>query len=387
MKKLGICVLACLGALHVTGGVAQAAEVSVGSSFTLERSATSSENTYVVAESAELAGVVAGDALVLTKQFSFSGTTTEDLLFVAHEADLSGTVVGDTRLIAGIARIGGEYGGDLMVVAGSALFQPSFRGTGDTRIYASRIVFQGESAHDLALHGRTIEFNGVVDGDLIVTFRDRLIIGDAARISGSVFYEGPREPRVSEGAQIKGEMDGEIVMRPKRSDVYLAELNDLMTSAGFLLALSSAFASVLVVLLFPRFSRRAVTYALRRGVPAIGYGAMLFVGILLLGTVALFSVLGFYIGLLLLFGLLVVGMLAALLTPALAGALIAGWIVKEQRVTWYWVILGVIALELLILIPLFGPVVRILLYLAVLGSLARGMYDVWWTGRKENNAV
>lgn len=385
--KLSI-VLAAVGVSIVGafGGVqsVSAAELSMGSEFMLERSASSSENIYVAAERIAIEGAVVGDALLLGEDITVSGTTTQDLMLAGKEVALSGVVLGDARVIAARAHIDGTYSGDVMVVANSALFRSGFQSEGDMRVYASHLVYRGVSAQDVVFRGRTIEINGVVEGDVTVSFGEYLIIGDEARISGSVLYEGPREPQISSGAVIQGLVDGDVVSRAVRGDMYLTKLGDVVNGAQVVFALSSALTSILLVILFPRFSNRAVRYVVRRGVPSIGYGFLFFVLGILVGIVLLISVFGLYLGLLVLFGLLVISMLAGLLTPALAGALIAQWIVKEYRVTWYWVIAGVVALELLLWVPVIGPVVRILMYLAVLGSLARGIYDIWWTRRKDD---
>lgn len=367
-----------------SAGTASAAELSMGKVYTLESAASSSENMYIAAEQITLDGTVFGDALLLGENIAISGTTTEDLLIAGKEVTLSGTVLGDARLIAARAHIGGTYGGDVMVVANSARFQSSFHGDGDTRVYAPHLIFRGINTGDITLRGRTVEINGTIKGNVVVAYSEFLTIGDEARISGSVLYEGPRAPRVSPGAVIEGELDGEIVSGSGRSDLYGAEFADIARGAQVIVALSATFASVLLVLLFPRFSHRTIRYVVRRGVPSIGYGFLLLFFGLILAVALLASVVGMYLGILWLFGFATILLLASLLTPVLAGALIAQWVTKEYRVTWYWVIAGVIVLELVLWIPVVGPVVRILMYLAVLGSLARGMYDMWWTRRRQD---
>ena len=79
MSKL-LTVILLAGALLFGTVEVYAADVSVGTEYSHEQLATSSENTYVVAERINLAGTVVGDALILGEALFFSGTTTEDLM-------------------------------------------------------------------------------------------------------------------------------------------------------------------------------------------------------------------------------------------------------------------------------------------------------------------
>jgi hypothetical protein len=274
-------------------------------------------------------------------------------------------------------------GGDLFIAAGDVVFDPAFRGEGDTRIHATRVLFDGELQNDLRVSGRAVEINGFVDGDVYVRYRGDLVIGDEAHITGALISHGPRSARISSQARIDGEVSGTVTTRADRGDILFVSVPELLAAINLLFSLSLGFSSVLLVLLFPRFSSRVSVYVVRRGIATVGYGALLFFGGLALVFVLFLSMIGLYAGIFVMMGLIALCMLASLLSPVLAGYVISGWIAKEAQLTWYWTIIGSIALHLLLFLPILGPVVRILFFFAVLGSLARGIYDVWWVNRRE----
>jgi hypothetical protein len=65
-----------------------------------------------------------------------------------------------------------------------------------------------------------------------------------------------------------------------------------------------------------------------------------------------------------------------------AGAVLSYWIQKEVRVTWYWAALGVIALEVVKVIPIIGWFICIVFTLTALGAIVTELYLRVWRKRK-----
>jgi len=230
----------------------------------------------------------------------------------------------------------GDTSGDVVVLDGDVLV----RGTVDGDL----IVVKG----DVTLRGR-------VTGDLIAV-ADKVTVGDRGRIDGDLRY-GDKKPEGATGDKVGGEVkrfDVEAIVAPGGVGIVIG-LWLAVTFSIFLLGL-------LLLLLAPR----AADAVARSGIgKSLLVGLLAFILLPILAIVALVTVIGIPLGLVLLLALV----------PLYAIAYVTGaWavgrrILKPGKARILSFLVGLVLVRLLALIPIVGGLITFLVTLLGLGAL------------------
>ena len=227
--------------------------------------------------------------------------------------------------------------------------------TGDVIVIDGDVLVRGTVKGDLVVINGEVTLRGSVTGDVIAG-KDKVIVGDRGRIGGDLRY-GDKKPEGATSDKVKGDVkrfDIESIAAPAGAGIVLG-LWLAVTVSIFLLGL-------VLLLLFPR-AADAVT--------RVGAGKSLLVGLLLfillpiLALVALVTIIGLPLGLVLLLAfvvLLAIGYVSA-------AWLLGRRILKPPKARILAFLVGLVLLRLLALIPFVGGLISFLATLLGLGAL------------------
>ena len=239
------------------------------------------------------------------------------------------------------------------------------------------VVFHGSSAVDGTVNGSLVAFDapvtisGEVDGDVVV-FNGRVELQDGANVTGDVLSRS--EPVVASGATIGGET------QRIQTNVDWEGFGWVGRLAWWLaVSVSTLVVGVVLLWLVGRGAPRIVE-AGRTGVgPSIGWGLLAFFGLPILAIIALVTIVGIPLGLVLLAAL---GLIYAI--GYSAAAWIVGRGILREPTAWIlaflvgWGILRVVAL-----VPILGGLVGFAAVVFGLGALA----VVIWRARPPSRAA
>lgn len=287
------------------------------------------------------------------------GETVNDLTAIAGTVIVQGTVNGDLTAIAGNVHIAGTVNGDVEAMAGNVRITGSV--VGGVTVFGGNVLVgeSGTIGRTLDAAAGEVEINGTIQGDATIG-AGRISLGPAALITGNLEYNAGSLERHPE-SRVTGSIE-----RVESADVAGGPLapNWATSLYGFLTTL---LLGVILLLAFPRFSRRVATRVADDPLTSGGVGLVaLIVGPILLVLLAI-TIIGIPLALLgaFLFALLVwIGNLYGIYS-------VGGWLLSFADVDNRWVALlfGLLLVALLSPIPLVGGIVQFLLLLLGLGAL------------------
>ena len=308
---------------------------------------------------------VVGDAYALGAGVTIHGKVTSDVAVVGGAVEISAPVGDDVRVVGGTVVIGNDVAGDVVVFGGQVTLLPSAHVTGDVLFYGGSLDVEGPVHGSILAKGERIRVDSAVDGDVVATAYSSLTFGSHAYVLGSVDYKSPQE--------IIRALESEIVGGVKRTTAPLRAAGE-STSSTLMPFFVLLFTSLVVRFLCGRRIDELIEHTLRRPVAhgALGIGVLIFVP-LCVGLLFM-SVVGFVLGLALIFLYLAVVIASTALAPLLVGAVISRWWKKQSSYSVLWVSLGAVVLFLLSHIPYIGFLWIPIILSLIAGGVATRVY-------------
>lgn len=238
--------------------------------------------------------------------------------------------------------------------------------TGET--FDDAIIFDGDATIDGTVTGTAMAFNGnvVVSGTVgndVVATNGRVTLTDGAKVDGNVISS--KAPVVASGATVGGEV---------RHQTFTFDAGNLAIVSRIAYWIAASVASFLIGLLltvaWPRASDAIAATAKERVGPSIGWGAIMFFGIPIVGGILLITLVGALLG---------IGMLLALVLiysiGYAAGALAFGrLLVKPPTGRFLAFLLGWGILRLVALVPVLGGLLFLATTIWGLGAITVAAY-------------
>lgn len=328
------------------------------------------DDLYAAGGEVQVLAPVNGDAVLAGGTVSVSGDVQDDLIAAGGDVSFSGKVGDDARLAGGSVKVTGAVaghavmaGGEIHVEAGSSIGEWAW-------LAGSQVVMAGNVGGELKVAAGTVELRGQVNGNAELA-GEEIRIADGAVINGDLTWRSDSEPKIGQGAVIKGEVRrGEPSAESQRETGFLRSL--------FVMISLIVAAGVLYMLMRPACEACIRAFQAR---PWVG----------LLTGLAVFAVTPVVIVLLFATGigwLLACVLLAAYGLALLLGGLTGLVLVGRQALTWVssdpapslaktWLAIAVAALvlSLLYLIPPIGTFAGTLLLFFGLGTIVREAYS------------
>ena len=374
MKKV---LVFLIGVLALTALFASASTFKVGEIYE-HKAGSIFDDIYIAGGSVDVTGDVIGDGVVVGGEISILGNISQDITAAGGSIDIIGVIGDDVRVAGGNISISSKIGDDLVAFGGLVKVLSKSTVAGDAVLVGGTIVMNGTISGDLKVFGGEVTINGPIKGDVIIRFAKKITLGEDAVITGRFTYSAPEELQIPEGVVIGGE-----VTRIE-SPFTKFERKDVRNIFAFLLFgkfLIMLVTGVLAVLVFRRFSEMVGGMALASfwKHALIGFVSLIVVPI---AAIILFTtILGSYIGFLLFSAYILTLLVAKVFAGIVVGALLSKWIKKEVIVNWKWAVLGIALLQLLVLIPILGPLIALVVGMASFGTVLVLIYKKMWITR------
>lgn len=322
-------------------------------------------------------GTVAAEPRVGGTVVVAEGDTVDGLQVVSGTVVVRGTVDGNLEAVGGsvVVAESGVVNGDLAVSAGSVQLDGTVEGSVEG---AAGSFTLGESAvveGTLDVGAGSAQLDGTVRGDATVG-ADRLTLGSTAVVGGDLTVDDGTELVREDGATVEGTLV-RTDLGGVSSGLVGGSIDWALTVWGFA---ANLLLGTVLLLVFPRFSRRVVDGVADTPAVTGGVGLGVLVGGPLVLLLVAMTVVGIPLVLFVGVPVLVVGGWVALVYGRFAVAAVAlerlGY---DNR--WVALVVGVVGLGLVALVPVLGGLVDLVVFLLGLGALALGLYRSYGGGR------
>jgi len=363
MIRLGAPFIVAIAALAPLGVVAadvrQGPQVGVGAGDSIQ------DDLYAFAGTIDVAGTINGSLVAAGGTITISGPVHRDVMVSGGNITITGRVDGSIRAAGGTVTISGPVGEDVVVVGGTVSIGPSatigrdlLLGTGTTTVDAPVKRNVLASAGDLTLR------NSV--GGNVTARVNHLRLESKASIAGNLDYTSDNQVATAAGARVDGTTTRHTPTDRGASGAANGFLSWLRALIGiFILGL-------LLVLLFPGFSRRVLSRLEASPWASLGIGAAVLIGVPIAAIIVFIA--GIFVGGWWLALLLVVAYILALAL----GYVVSGYLIGRfgfDRLGWRGLhpalelLGGLVVLSILTLIPILGGLVGLAACLFGLGAL------------------
>jgi cytoskeletal protein CcmA (bactofilin family) len=317
---------------------------------TLRADQTVNGDYFAWGEVIEILGTVRGDLYVAGGEIRIAGTVDGDLLAAGGKIDVDGKVGQDARIAGGEITLSGKIGRNLTIAGGQIVLA-------DPAIVQGNVISAGDLIIANRVHGNVKAIAG------------NLQIASTANVAGDVSYRSPEPARIDTGAKIGGMV---MQRRPHRMfDFSPGQMVGAM--AGLILFfktisfVSTLILGLLLIFLFPGFSRGVVSTLREKPMASLGWGLVW----LIVTPVVLITLLVTVVGIplaLILFPLYFISLyLARIVIILWAGTAILERMGKGGHPGW-GLLIGLFLYTLLTLIPGPGGLVTLFVILFGLGA-------------------
>ncbi len=334
-------------------------------------SPASSTNVYLLGGDVRLSTTTIADVAILGGTLTVSSPVAGDALLAGGTIDVLRPVAGDLRAFGGNIVIEDSVGGDLAAAGGAVrvLGKPK-----NTIIAGGTVELSGGSAGPVTVYGAGVLLSGTFTGDVRIYASDHVTLAEGTVIHGSLKYNAPQQAEIPTSAVV----DGGVAYTGSSSFLPTTQEAQTFAAAGagvfFVVNIIAALlAAGLLAGVLPLFARRiadrVLTFSLRRFilVALLGFATLVATPVLILLLIVSFVGIGVAIVLAAGFALLCV--LSYLYAAVLAGSALARTFQKRQTVLWRDAVIGMLALQLIGIIPGLGTLVVMVLSAAAAGAI------------------
>lgn len=354
--------------------LASAATFMTGDDSSVQAGEVFDDDLYIFGDLVNIDGTVNGDVVAFGSDVNINGTVTGSVLVFAQTIRINGNVEGSVRGGANNVYFQGQTGRDLIMAAntinvagevGNDFFSAASSGT----------VTAAIGRNIMASMNRLV-IDAPVGGDINATVSE-LVLGSSARVEGEVSYTSESDALVDDQAVILGPLNR---LEPPADKDFRA-FSAGRSAWNFIRPILSLLAvTLLMVLLFPKFTAGVAARIGEQPGPSVGFGALIVFVAPLAALIILITVIGLPIS----FLSMLLYIVLIYLTRIFAGYFLARLALekfgKELHPVWT-ALIGVLVLALLIKIPFVGWLIHLA---AVL--FAAGAFILYMVGEKTGTA-
>lgn len=363
MKNFVGALVVVLCAVSFVQSAAAATVVRTGEVVSVASDQRVEGNFYALGSTISLTGPVAGDVVAAAGTVAINAPIEHDVLALAGTVGINATVTEDVRILGGDVTIGGYVGGSVFVVGGRLTVLSTATIAGDVLIVAGDAVVEGVVKGQLLGVAERVRIDSSVAAVDIET--PSLVLGDRADVGQDILYTSTADLVRAPGAKVGG------TITKRDADSTANETPYRTVAIGFLISL---FASLSLYLIAKRpltlYARQATHNIAREGF--IGFALLVTVPVAII--ILMVSVLGIFVGLLGLALFVLMIILAIPLMNIIAGALLARTFQNTHEVTSLHIALGALVVQVMLFVPLIGPILLFVLFVATIGGIVTGLY-------------
>lgn len=347
------------------------------SSRTLVLSDPQAANAYLSGTDITVVTPIPGDLLAAGGTVTANAPIGGDVMLAGGTVDVKMPVIGDVRAVGAHISVIAPVGGDLMLAGSTVTASSSAR---DTRIAAGVVKLTG-SGGPVIIYGSDVTLSGTFKGDVTVEASDRITIADDTHIEGNFAYNAPEQIIIPPTALLENGAHyiGSSSFLPSSEQAHTFAI------AGATIFFIAHLLAVLILAglaagLLPVFTERIAERTLSARSPSrfillalLGFGILVATPVLI--VILVFSFVGIGVALILaaLYALFL--LFSYIYAGVLAGTALARGALKRYVITWKEAVAGMLVLYLIGVIPVLGPVVKIVLMMAAGGAIAALSYS------------
>lgn len=353
--------------LFVLAQTALAAELIFPDKFgvSLISDKTAHRNVYTAGGNVTITSDITGDLIVAGANVLVQGNVEQDLIVAGGTLNITGNIGGDIRVAGGNVTITGPISGDALVAGGNLTLAVSSRVSGDLIIAGGNLTIEAPVAGKVKIMGGRVTINSEILGPVEVTARRDLVFGPQSSIPEKVTYVGRKPAEFKDGAKV-------VNLEFKKLEFPRKKLAARFFAAAVLFKLVAFLIAALLLLKFLR--RRAtaiVNKAYENPWANLGWGLVFAIVLPVTAVIFFATLVGLYVGLALAAWLFLAAILVSIMAAMFFGSVLMKWFKKDHSLRWQTVTLGVVALGLIGLVPVLGPLVFLVLWLFTFGAFLR----------------
>ncbi len=308
------------------------------------------------------------DVILAGADILINGVLGDDVKIAGRNIQILKNVHGDLLLAGAFVQINGDVviDKDLVIFAGKATIDGTIKG--NVKVTGGNITFNGTAQRDLDIKADELILNGSIHGFATLSSDEIKLRENLEFKSDVTYWSGEGE------LDLKSYTDGMVVFDENLEPDELGfdeELNESFNTFRLLYTLSIILVIVLSAVLFNNPFQKAGTQLIESYLKSFGYGALYFIGLIVVTILGIILVIGIPIGLVTL-SILAFSLMFA---NAVSSLVIANGISTHYDKNWSkWkvilvALLSFLVLKLIVLIPYVGWFVAIIIITMAFGSL------------------
>lgn len=319
------------------------------------------DDYYAAGGTVDIDATVDGDVTAVGGNMFIGRGIEGDLMAAGGSINIQGMIKDDVRTAGGDIHVDAAIGDDLLASGGTLRVSPDSTIGGNAWLSGGDVNMGGTVSRDLFIGAGQIRISGTVHGNAELNGGD-IHIMEGARIDGDLTYSSPRQAIIDPGAQISGKVTFTEAEW---------EWDHQQQGYGVFFVISMIIASVVLLLIFPRYTLSSTDRVRSDPWKSVGVGFIFLVLTPILAFMLMAVVLGVWIGLAILavyFVAILLGLLIAFFFVGDWGARLFKRDISTRGRRILSVILAIILLGFVELIPLIGSVLIFVLLLLGVGA-------------------
>jgi len=365
-KKILSVILILLAFSLISQGEAQAnigyhpdlgEDVIVGKNEVLEGPYLRAGNNIIVS------GTINGDAYLLGGLVTVDGTVNGDLIVGGGMVTIKGKIARDVRAVGGLVTIDGQVGGNAMALGGTINIGSDADIDGGVLAAGGNLAHLGNINGSAQIYTDQTTLAGRVGGNIRGTV-SQLTVAKTAILDGALNYTSDKEASVSAAARISGT----IQRIPAGKDRVRRAFFRARWGFNLLSYFSMLLLGAVLLKFMPRQIMAVSKLIGKQPWRVMGVGLLTLILTPLAGFLLIISIVGVPLAAILTVAYILMVCLSSLFTGLFVGQKFFDWTnLKENR--YAMLAVGFLLLQLSLLLPFFGGLVRLLSVTAATGAI------------------
>lgn len=320
-----------------------------------------------------ISGTVNGDVYVAGWSVVIDGVVNGDLIVAARKVVISGKVVQDVRAAGGHVVISGTIGRNITIAAADIQLTEPSAVEGNLLAAGGEVELMGRIRRDARIAAGELTVASQIDGDLAIASADVQLTPQAV-VSGKLRYWGDKGPSIAEGATVRGTVQHRpLPIGWEEEDFFLglAVLRVIATVSSFV---STLLLGLVLVHVYPFFTRRVAATIRTRPLRAFGWGAAALLIVPIIAAGLALTLIGLPAGIVLMAMFLATVYLSRIYAMTYLGQLVLRRM-SDSAPGWSF-FTGLVIYALLSLVPIVGEIVTLVTVLFGLGALLSIKWDL-----------
>jgi len=331
------------------------------------------DDAYVAGGVVLIEQEIKGDLYVAGGTVSVAGDVEGDLVVAGGDVAVYGNVGDDVRAAGGQVLLSGNVGDDVIIGSGKVLVDKNSTINGSLTLGGGYVEIMGNIKEDLKGGVGVLFLSGTVGRNVDLKVEDEINLTTNSKINGNLKYVGFKESKVP-----KGVVSGTIQFSKLEAPLKI-EKDQLFTflTAGYVtykvyFYLSLLLLGLLYILFMPKHLIKTTEKMMKNTGRSLGVGLLTLVLAVIVGCIALFTVIGMPISFIIFTILGIVWFFAKVVSGFFVGSLIFS--LKSVATYSKGKLFGVYALglfifELITIVPILGWIAGLIVMLLALGGL------------------